>query len=321
MVPQTTPVVRPGRRTGTVPTSQSEVGVGYCPGHHGELLQGIFDDGTGRLLRGLVTLPDPGHGSRALFHPSDNHGGVVGTPELIKVRRAAIFALRELSHSRPPNGPAKGGQVEIVSDVPRGIGMGSSTSDVVATIRAVADYHGVALADEEVARLAVSAEFASDSMPIDDRVVLFAHRDGSVLETFGPRLPPLVVVGCNAEPGITVDTLAFPPAKYSAEETAAFSTLRDAFRRAVATGDTALLGHVATQSALINQRFLPKTGLDRLLDLSRRYGGCGIQVAHSGTVAGVMFDPRQAGAAEGIAGCIRAIANLDLAHTTVIETP
>ena len=99
--------------------------MGWAPGHHGELLQGAFDDGCGRVRRALVTLPQPDRGSRAVFHPSQSHWGVVGTPELVKVRRAAILALRQFA-AHPA--PAKGGQVEITSDVPRGIGMGSSTA-------------------------------------------------------------------------------------------------------------------------------------------------------------------------------------------------
>ncbi len=35
-------------------------GVGYSIAHHGELLQGVFDDGAGRLRRALVTMPLPG---------------------------------------------------------------------------------------------------------------------------------------------------------------------------------------------------------------------------------------------------------------------
>lgn len=293
------------------------LGVGYAPGHHGELLQGAFDDGTGRVRRALVTLPRPDRGSRAIFYPSQRHWGVVGTPELVKVRRAAILALRQFS-THPA--PAKGGQVEIISDVPRGVGMGSSTADVTATIRAVADYHGVTLSREEVGRLAVLAECAADSTMIDDRVVLFAHRDGVVLETLGHRLPPLLVVGCDTQPGVRVDTLGLPPADYDDREVATFGVLRSALRRAVATGDAALLGRVATASARINQRFLPKPGLEDLLELGRRHGGCGIQVAHSGTVAGLVFDARRPEAVEGARRCAAAVEELGLVSTGLIGT-
>jgi uncharacterized protein involved in propanediol utilization len=280
------------------------------------LLQGVFEGSDLRLQRALVTLPFPGRGSQALFHPSDHHWGIVGTPELTKVRRAAILALRRFSKYPVP---VKGGQIEIVSDVPRGIGMGSSTSDVTATIRAVAHFYGIRLSHDEVSRLAVLAECASDSIMIDDRVVLFAHRAGVVLETFGPRLPPVVVVGCDAQPGVRVDTLELTPAHYDDREVAAFVVLRAALRRAVALGDAGLLGRVATASARINQRFLPKPGLEELVELNRRLGGCGVQVAHSGTVVGLMFDARRPGVADVVAECAAALDGLGLPLTGTID--
>lgn len=295
--------------------SDIDVGIGHAPAHHGELIQGMFYDGAGQLRRALVTLPDPGRGSRAVFHPSQNHWGIVGTPELIKVRRAAILALREFT-THPS--PAKGGQIEITSNVPRGIGMGSSTSDVAATIRAVANYHGVSLSREEVGRLAVLAECASDSVMIDDRVVLFAHRDGVVLETLGHQLPPMIVVGCDTAPGAVVDTLGLQPAEYDDSEVGAFQVLRAALRRAIATDDVALLGRVTTASARINERFLPKPHLDTLLALSERHGGCGIQVAHSGTVAGIIFDARRPEVEDCALRCAAEMVELGLVLTGVI---
>jgi uncharacterized protein involved in propanediol utilization len=259
-------------------------------------------------------MPMPGRGSRAIFYPSQSHWGVVSPPGLTKARRAAVFTLREFA-AHPA--PAKGGRVEITSNVPQGIGMGSSTSDVTAVIRAVADYHGVSLSREEVGRLAVLAEVASDSVMIDDRVVLFAHRDGVVLETFGHRLPPMVVIGCDMDPGRAVETLALTLADYSDREAGEFQVLRGALRRAIATEDVALLGKVATASARINQRYLPKPGLEELIELSRRHGGAGVQIAHSGTVAGLVFDARQPGL--DLDGCAVRIKELGFAVTDVIE--
>jgi uncharacterized protein involved in propanediol utilization len=241
---------------------------------------------------------------------------VVGTPELIKVRRAAIYTLRELS-THPA--PAKGGQIEITSDIPRGIGMGSSTSDVTAAIRAVADYHGVTLSPADVGRIAVLAECASDPIMIEDRVVLFAHRDAITLETFGDRLPPMIVIGCDTDPdGGGVDTVAFEPAEYSDRDIGVFGVLRAALRRAVATGDTALLGRVSTASALLNQRFLRTALLPELIELCRRCGGCGVQIAHSGTVVGLIFDPRQPVTGRHVRACLTAIEDMGLPSTALI---
>lgn len=294
-----------------------EVGIGYASSHHGELLQGVFADDSGGWRRALVTLPQPDRGSRATFYPSQQHWGVLASPELTKVRRAAVLTLREFC-THPA--PAKGGQVEISSDVPHGVGMGSSTSDVTATIRAVADYHGMSLSREEVARLAVKAECASDSIMIDDRVVLFAHRDGEVLETFGPCLPPMIVAGCDLEPDTEIDTLGLTPADYDDREVGAFQVLRAGMRRAIATQDVALLGRVATASARINQRFLPKAKLDLLLAECLRLGGCGVQVAHSGTLAGLIFDARTPGVQLSVQRCLERLKELGLKVTAVINT-
>src|ERR1700756_4060937 len=115
------------------------VGIGYACPHHGELLQGVFED-NGHWRRALVTLPLPDWGSRAVFIPG-HHDEVAGLPGLAKGRRAAMLPLR--GFGRHPS-PAPGGRLEITSNVPHRVGMGSSTSDVTATIRAVADHHGLA---------------------------------------------------------------------------------------------------------------------------------------------------------------------------------
>lgn len=283
------------------PACVAEFGTGRASAHHGELLQGVFEDDQGTLRRGLVTVMQPDRGSEAVFRPSPGTGLVVHPPDLMKVRRAAELAIDWFAgtgHERV------GGLVEVVSTVPRRIGMGSSTSDVVATMRAVAACFGEPLPETELARLAVLAEGASDSIMIDDRVVLFAHRDGFVLENFGPRLPPIVVLGCDTDlGGRGVDTLTHPAASYTREEVATFGVLRAALRRAVATGDASLLGRVATASARINQRYLPKPDLDFLLELCESECGVGVQVAHSGTVVGILFDAATPDLAEHLDRC------------------
>jgi uncharacterized protein involved in propanediol utilization len=291
------------------------VGVGYASAHHGELLQGVFEN-NGHWRRALVTLPLPDWGSRAVFIPSSHDDDVTGLPGLVKSRRAAVLTLREL---RQRTSPVPGGRLEITGNVPHGVGMGSSTSDVTATIRAVANHHGLTMSREDVGRLAVQAESASDSIMFDDRVVLFAHRDGMVLENLGHQLPPLVVVGANTQPGASVDTLRCPPAEYHDDELACFRVLRAGLRRAVATADVALLGRVATASARINQRFLPKPSLPDLVELCRRLGGAGVQVAHSGTVAGLIFDARRPGIEDSVAECRAGIDALGLPVTAVIR--
>ncbi|RKT54380.1 GHMP kinase [Saccharothrix australiensis] len=305
------PPVAPVRRTGH----------GRAPAHHGEILQGVFEDAGGRLRHGLVTLPMPGHGSRASFTPHDAPGVTVEPAGLAKSTAAAELALR---HVFPADDRPRGGVLRVAHDVTPAVGLGSSTSDVVATIRAVADCAGVRLPEAAVARLAVAAERASDPIMVEDRVVLFAQRDGVVVETLGPRLPPLVVVGVDTDgSGLGIDTLSRPPARYEAGEVAAFRVLRAALRQAVLSGDAALLGRVATASSRVNQRFGGAAGFAELVEVCRAVGGVGVQVAHSGTVAGVLFDGTAPAAdlAERVDRCERLLARRGLAHRVTFATP
>jgi uncharacterized protein involved in propanediol utilization len=267
---------------------------GSAPAHHGEILQGAFRDGQGRPRRALVTLPYPERGSRATFYPDPARTEILCPPGMTKTQQAAAISMEEFAGAYSPR---VGGRIEVSSTVPRGIGMGSSTADVTAVIRAIAAYHGVTPSPADVGRIAVQAESASDPIMIDDAVVLFAQREGIVLETLGRRLPWLTVVGCVAAPDVGgIDTLALEPAVYSDADIDAFTVLMSVLRAAVAAGDSAGVGSVATASARISQRFVPNPALEFLLDVCRSGGGCGVHVAHSGTVAGVIFDPRRPGA-------------------------
>ena len=258
----------------------ARVGKACAPAHHGEIVQGAFRVG-GRVKRGLVTLPCPLYSSRATF-TQDRSGQVRVLPGWReKARRAAELTVLEIA-------PGAGGCLEIASDVPLGRGLGSSTSDVLAAIRAVADSFGLVLPPVGVARLAVEAELASDSLMFDHSAVLFAHREGTLIEDFGAELPPLHVLGFGT--GGPVDTLAHEPARYTEQELDTFGELRVMLRQAVAARDCALIGKVATRSTWINQKHLPIPFLDEVCAVAADVGALGVQAAHSGNVGGILFE-------------------------------
>jgi len=274
----------------TMRRSPGRVGVASAPAHHGEILQGVFAGPAG-LTRGLVTLPCPLYTSVATFVPAPGAGFTVAPAWKGKALRAVRLALRAVT---PPDGPPVGGHLELTGGAPPGRGFGSSTSDVLAAIRAVRDAFAAPLPAAEAARLAVAAEAASDSLMFEGSTVLFAQREGSVIEDFGRPVPRLRVLGFGSRPtggGLGVDTLTLPPARYDRAETERFARLRDMLRDALRTGDLALLGAVATGSTGINQRQLPVPGLDRIRRVVSESGALGLQTAHSGDIAGLLFDP------------------------------
>ncbi|MFZ3498551.1 GHMP kinase [Streptomyces sp. 5.8] len=283
-------------------------GTGQAPCHHGEILQGVFLDGAGRRCAGLVTLPMAGPGSSAAFvrRPGAAPEALTVVPaDRTKAARAAALTVAECA--RRTGQPHCGGELRLTGEIPVGLGMGSSSSDVIAAVRAVADSYGLRLDPPTVAGLAVRAELASDPLMLGGRPVLFAQREGRVLEVLGPALPPLVVVGCALGGGAPVDTLSLPTTEVADSDVRAYERLRALLRRAVATGSAELLGAVATASARRGQQILGHPEFDALTALARRVGAVGVQIAHSGAVAGVLFDPAAPGLRHRVRGCLHAL--------------
>lgn len=264
---------------------QSRIGYGSSNAHHGEILQGVLAGPQGRLRRGLVSLSCGLLRSDVSFFPNDTGTVSVAPAWKVKACRAAELTLTYI------NAPCSG-HLHIDSNIPPSWGLGSSTSDVTATIRAVGNGYGLKLPARIIAKLAVQAEIASDASMFGDQVVLFGHRDGELIEDFGNCLPPLEVIGFNTDiTGLGVDTLSLTPVRYSWWEIEAFRPLVGMLRLAVETQDAGLIGRVASASARLNQKYLPKPYFDELDKLTAEIGALGIQVAHSGTVVGILFNP------------------------------
>lgn len=262
--------------------AEVRVGAGTAIAHHGEVLQGVFGDGDGPPVHALVTLPLPDLRSVSVFSPDGRRDIGVRPSWKVKALAAAEAARRRLGWSG-------GGTLEVRSSIAAERGLGSSTADVVSAIEAVAAALGRAIPAEEIARLAVAAEGASDAVMFGDRTVLFAGREGRVLEDWGKPLPAVEVVSLDFGHG--VDTLALQPIRYTAAEVETFAGLRAVLRQAVADGSPNLLARVATASAEINQRYRPHPRFALAMSVAERSGALGIQLAHSGTVIGLLYDP------------------------------
>lgn len=263
------------------------MGMGYCGGHLGEIAQGVATTPAGRLVRCLVTMPCDLFGARADFTPDDSGGVGVFPPDYWKARTAVLKTFQALGM------PGVGGRLQVHHNIPEKIGCGSSTATVVAAIRAAADSVGATLDLDTVARITVESECASDSIMFSSYdAVLFAHREGRVVEVFPGSLPRMQVLGFNTDPdGDGVDTLGHPRARYDGAEIEQFRCIWAMLRYACRGGDVEVLARAATLSAHIDQRFLPKPHFDRMLHLQKSVGALGIHVSHSGTVAGFIFAP------------------------------
>jgi uncharacterized protein involved in propanediol utilization len=259
-------------------------GEGHSIAQYGELFQGQTEHEGGRRRRCLVSLPCSALYSHARFHPDGAGSLRVSPPYKKKALRVMELTFARLGASD------YSGTLFIESTVPEAKGCGSSTADCVAAARACADALNRTLKEEEVARLVVEAEVASDNFMFH-RAVLFAHREGEVLEDYAIRQPRLEVLGIDTRPDGAVETLKYPPAEYSWRQRQSFCLLTAALRRAMKKHDVRLLGRVARASACINQEFLPKPMFREINEIVEDTGALGLAVAHSGTVLSILLDP------------------------------
>ena len=296
-------------------TGYLKPGYGVASAHHGELLQGVVAGDDGRLKRVLVSIPCGIFKSEVRFTPNGSDVVEVEPKWKVKSCRAVELTLSSLGKHN------YGGKVQIHSSIPVGWGLGSSTSDVTAAIRATANALNERLSPSKIATLAVRAETACDATMFGEQLVLFAQREGIVVEDFKSSLPRLAVLGFNTSSnGNGIDTIAFAPARYTWWQIEAFRPMVGLLRRAVYLRNAQLLGQVATASAAINQHYLPTLHFYELKEISTQVGALGLQVAHTGTIAGLLFDPDDPAKDDRIEQAQTLLAALGIKHRWVFHT-
>jgi uncharacterized protein involved in propanediol utilization len=261
-------------------------GRGFSYAHHGEILQGAFRSERGSLRQGLISLPCDIFWSEAFFWPDASGAVSVCPSDKWKTRRAAEVALRRLGMKNI------GGTVDVRSRIPEKMGLGSSTSNVAAAIRAVGDAFGTKFSSEDIAAIAVEAEGASDPLFFGNRFVLFAQREGRIIRALPRSVPDIEILGFNLSPrGGGIDTLALTLPAYTLGEIEAFEELSRLFALGLEREDLAMIAEVATRSARINQNYLGLKNFARAEIIGQNMGALGVQIAHSGYVVGLMFPP------------------------------
>lgn len=257
------------------------------PGTCGELVQGTIAG-----VDFLVSCPVDRY-AVARFDPGDD------PPDTWLRRLDGFPKVWAALHALPDRTgvPLPSGRLTLRTDLPRGKGYGSSTAEIVAAVTAVAAAAGPTLTPAELADVALAVE-PSDSVMYPGLAVL-DHRLGRVRGPFGPA-PALEVL--VYDPGGEIDTLTFNRrADLAALNAAKEPLVREALAlvsAGVARGDAAQVAAGATLSARAHQAVLPKPDLERVLALAGEVSAAGVCVAHSGSLVGILFDPRRTPAAE-----------------------
>ncbi len=265
------------------------VGLGTACGTFGELLQGALpgpgeQTGEGRFL---VTLPIARWSTARLelwpapeLEPAP--AVTVSPGHKTKAARLAVALLQDL-------GCAAGGTLWLDSSIPEGKGLASSSADLVATARAVLAATDRTVAPDRLGALLAAIE-PTDGVMFPG-VVAFDHRRGRHLRSLG-TLPALQVIAVDQ--GGHLDTVAFnrTAAGYGPDERGHYQRLLDRLTVAVAAGDLGQAGQISTRSAELNQTRVPHRHFEALRQICDEVGGLGLVACHSGTMIGILLDPR-----------------------------
>ncbi len=252
------------------------IGTARAPGTCGELVQGKING-----LNFLVTCPVNIYS--VVTVKLDESGPVRVAEGLPKVKLAVEKTLQFLA------APEMGAEVRVSSAIPRGKGMASSTADIAATCAAAAAGLKASLTPRDIAEIALAIE-PTDGIMFPG-IAIFDHIAGQTARVLGkaPALEAVIV-----DLGGTIDTIGFNAnteldlLNRLKEQQVALALQK--LEQALAAADGRLIGEAATESAFANQHILFKPELPRLFEICRQAGGVGVNIAHSGTVVGLLLE-------------------------------
>lgn len=180
-----------------------------------------------------------------------------------------------------------GGILHISSEVREGKGLASSSADLVATLRALANYFNVELQADDLFAIMRQIE-PTDGVMFDDAVSFF-HRKVELKAVLG-RLPKICILAVDE--GGVIDTISYNKKKFefSAEEKEEYAALLAGVTKAIHEKDVKQIGHSATVSTRLHQKRNHKKSLSRLEEVGAQVAAEGVINCHSGTFIGLCFD-------------------------------
>ena len=248
------------------------------PGSCGEFVQGILD---GHNF--LISCPIDMY-STATVTIVNGRGRVYGAPEAPKARRTVELTLARFQRSDVDV------CLRLENPLPSGKGMASSTADIAASAAATAKAldECAAMNPSDITRLALEIE-PTDSVSYPG-ITMFDHKRGNLIKMLG-NIPPMRIAVLDF--GGTVDTVAFN----RTNRNPILNRNQSVFLEAISLIESGIkdrnprdIGAGAVLSAIANQEVLFKPQLDDVLRLAEDVGAVGVNVAHSGTVIGMLFD-------------------------------
>lgn len=249
---------------------------GMCPASCGEFVQGIIDDEE-----------------YLCSYAIDMYSKAYIEEKLIDInlgRRKSRLAIEKVFEKfNLPKKYTKNISLNIDSKIPVGKGMASSTADIGATIKATLSLIDKDLSSEEICKLAAEIE-PTDSIFIDKNSI-FNPLSGTVIKYLGNLTNAKVII---LEPNKMLDTMKIRLRKdYNTLKIENREIIKRSFailEEGLKSDNLSLVGEACTLSSLANENIEKKEYLSEIIKISKKCGAYGVNIAHSGTVIGILID-------------------------------
>ena len=179
--------------------------------------------------------------------------------------------------------------LDLKSNIPIGKGMASSTADIGATIKATLSILNKKLNDEEISLI------ASEIEPTDSIILyknsIFNPINGSVKKYLSSFDNGRVII---LEPKEILETkIIRSNPNYLNIKLENKSIIKKSFNlleKGLKNNDLKLIGEACTLSSLANENIHKKPYLNEIIEISQNMNAYGVNIAHSGTVIGILID-------------------------------
>ena len=260
-----------------------QVGVGFCEASFGELLQGALPGQRKflvnlRIRRGSqvsVKLTSPIYSAEKEAQIAVSYQAY---PKSYKLLRNVLSDL----------GSHNDCLIKVESDVPVGKGLSSSTADMVAAIRGLAQAASVAFREDYIGRVITEIE-PNDGLQYQGTSA-YHHTTGQLIERLD-WVPPFRILGVDF--GGIVDTVTFNQQmiEFTAAQMERYEGLLQDMLDALRSRDSCAVAAIASESSRMWQAFRPRAEMEKMFELQAATGGLGVVNAHSGTYLGLLYDP------------------------------
>lgn len=249
---------------------------GICPASCGEFVQGILDreeylSSYAIDMFSVATLEEK--------QENINLGPKKSRKAIEKVFERFNIPLRE----------CKNISLNINSNIPIGKGMASSTADIGATIKATLSILNKDLGNEEISLIASEIE-PTDSILLYKNSI-FNPVNGQVKKYLSNLSNGRVII---LEPDEILETSIIRSnpnyLDIKLENKAIINKSFDLLEEGLREQDLKLIGKACTLSSLANENIHKKPYLNEIIEISNKMGAYGVNIAHSGTVIGILID-------------------------------